>query len=155
MAFFSRGKYKIPNPYVTKDFYKAYINSVEANTPYVVDYKTYVYIVETYYKELVKYILGGGVYKLPYKMGDLLIVKYRPRKRTATNTPIDWFNTVKYGKLIRHTNDHSNYFKFLINWNKAACRVANKTLYRFVPTRDFKRTLAAKIKQGDTDYFEL
>lgn len=155
MAFFSRGKNKIQDPYVTKDFYKEYIKDKDKDSIYDVDYKTYVYIVETYYKALVEYVLNGGVYKLPFKMGNLLIVKYRPRKRTATNTPIDWFNTVKYGKLIRHTNDHSNYFKFLINWDKKSCRVINKTLYRFVPTRDFKRTLATKIKAGETDYFEL
>ena len=61
MAFFSRGKNKIQDPYVTKDFYKEYIKDKDKDSIYDVDYKTYVYIVETYYKALVEYVLNGGV----------------------------------------------------------------------------------------------
>lgn len=88
-------------------------------------------------------------------MGTVAIVKYRPRKVGTANAPVDWENTVKYGKLIRHINDHSNYFKFIFNWNRATCRVTNKSLYRLVAVRALKRTLAAKIKAGEHDYFEL
>lgn len=152
-AYFSRGPNKVKNPYVIKDYYKEYIKDKEGS--YNVDFKTYTYIIEKYYKAIAEYLLEGGVYNMPYKLGFLYVVKTRPRKRTSKNTPIDWAATVKYGKVIRFTNDHSNYFKFLLSWNKTECRVMNKTLYRFIPTRDFKRTLAAKIKAGKQDYFEL
>ena len=155
MAFFSRGKNKVQEPYTIKDTYMEYIKDKEEGSPYYISYNDYVKIVTSYYKQIYKYVLDGGVYNMAYKLGYIVIIKNRPRKRKASNTGIDWANTVKYKKIIRFTNDHSNYFKFIIGWNKSNCRTVNKTLYRFVPTRDFKRTLASKIKTGEYDYLEL
>lgn len=155
MAFFGRGQNKIKHPYTYTEMYKAYIADKKEDSPYYISYRTFIDIQTEYYKFVTDYIINGGIYTLPFNMGIVSVVKYRPRKRTITNTPIDWENTVKYKKIIRHSNDHSNYFKFMVMWNRATCRVVNKTLYRFIPVRSFKRTLAVKIKSGEYDFFEL
>lgn len=155
MAYYGRGKNKSQNPYVFKDMYEAYIKDKEVDTPYYVSYSIFVEICSEYYKGISKHILDGGIYFMPYRMGNISIIKKIPKKFTKKALSPDWANTIKYGKLIMHTNDHSDYYKFRYHWSKTDCYVKNKGYYRMVLTRENKRELAKKIKSGNYEYFEL
>ena len=84
MAFFSRGKNKVQDPYTLKDMYKDYIKDKEVGTVYHIDYRTYVFLVTEYYKAIGQYILDGGLYIMPYRMGTVSVSKIRPKKLTPT-----------------------------------------------------------------------
>lgn len=154
MAFFGRGKNKIQSPYVMKDFYEAYKKEVDEGSPYDIDYSTFRDLVEAFYKEIADYILEGGLYILPYNLGEVSVTGKRPKKLDKESLPIDWEETIKHGKQIRHLNEHSNYYKFRFRWSKKYRHFKNKTQYRLVFTRDNKRKLAKKIKSGDYNYFD-
>jgi len=153
--FYSRGKNKIKSPYTLQDMYKEYIKDKEIGSPYHIPYKDFVHICTEFYKGVSKHILDGGIYFLPYRLGNISVVKKKPVKMTRYSLSPDWANTQKYGKLIPHTNDHSDYYKFRFHWSKTDCYVKNKGKYRMVFTRENKRTLAKIVKSGDYEYFEL
>jgi len=153
--FYSRGKNKVQNPYTLKDMYKEYIKDKEENSPYNVSYKVFVDICTEFYKEISDHVLKGGIYFMPYRMGNISVTKRKPAKMTKFALSPDWENTQKYGKLIPHTNDHTDYYKFRFHWSKNDCYVKNKGKYRMVFTRKNKRELAKTIRTGDYEYFEL
>ena len=153
--YYSRGKNKIQNPYTLKDMYEEYIKDKEEFSPYRIDYNTFVYICTEFYKGISKHILDGGIYFMPYRLGNVSVIRKRPAKMTKFALSPDWANTQKFGKLIPHTNDHSDYYKFRFHWSKTDCYVKNKGKYRMVFTRANKRELAKRIKSGDYEYFEL
>jgi hypothetical protein len=152
--FFSRGPNKAKNPYVMKDFYEYYISEVDdPDGPYYVDYHTFRDICEEFYKALMDYIFEGGLYILPYNVGELSINGKRVKKLTKYTMPIDWDNTNKLGKKVYHINDHSDYYKYRFTWSKINRHVKHKNDYKLVFTRDNKRRLAKIIKSGDYNYF--
>ena len=153
--FFSRGPNKVKNPYVLKDMYREYIKDKEKGSPYDISYNTFVDICEQFYKGVAEHVLNGGIYMLPYRMGNISIVRVTPKKLDKRTLPIDWQKTVELGKQVFQLNDHSNYDKFRFHWSKKNCNVKNKSGYRLVFTRDNKRELARIIKSGEYEYFSL
>lgn len=59
----------IPNPYVKAEDC--------TDTEYSVDFKTYVKIIDTFLGFLFQYLLEGGRYKMPGRIGDLIMYKYK------------------------------------------------------------------------------
>lgn len=155
MAFFSRGPNRIQKPYVLKDMYKEYIKDKEEGSPYDIPYKLFVEICTDFYKGVMDYIFDGGLYILPYRMGNLSIVRVTPKTLDKRTLPIDWQKTVELGKQVFQLNDHSNYDKFRFHWSKKDCYVKNKSGYRLEFTRANKRRLAQIIKSGEYEYFSM
>jgi len=155
MAFFGRGKNRIKSPYVMKDMYKAYIESIEKDSPYDVSYDDFRDICELYHKSLMEHLFSGGIFILPYRLGELLITGKRPKKLTKKTMTIDWQKTVELGKIVNHFNDHSNYYKYRFTWTKINHNFKNKSRYRLIFTRTNKRRLASILKSGDYNFFEL
>jgi len=155
MGFFGRGKNRAKNPYTFKDMYKEYIKDKEEGSPYRVDYNTFVELCSEFYKGISEHILNGGIYFMPYRMGNISVIKKKPKKMDKFSLSPDWKTTLEYGKLVLHVNDHTNYYKHRFHWSKTDCYVKNKSRYRLVFTRQNKRELAKKIKSGNYEYFEL
>ena len=153
--YHGRGKNRIQKPYVLKDIYKEYIQGVEEGSPYDIPYNLFVKLYEEFYKEVMDYIFEGGLYTFPHRMGDLSILGKRPKELNKKTMSINWEATNKLGKIVRHTNDHSNYMKYVFHWSKKLCYVKNKSQYRLVLTRDNKRRLASVIKSGEYNFFTL
>ncbi len=156
--FFGRYKNKIQNPYTIVDMYKNYISKIDKESVYNIDFKTYSEIVSMYNKIMIENLYDGFIMYLPYKLGSFQIVKKKMYFNTQLNKKlgIDWAATVKYGKVIHHTNEHSDGYKFLFHWDKKRSGgIKNINSYRFVPTRTIKRTLASIIKKDKRDYFEV
>jgi len=151
--YFGRGANKIKHPYVFKDMYKEYIKDKEG--PYAVTYKDFVDICSEFYKEVSDFIIEGGLYKLPYRLGDVSVIRKNPAHLSRIATPVNWVATNELGKQVLETNDHSNYYRFQFKWTKLGSgHVSNIRSYQLIFTRRNKRKLAQVIKSGDYSFFE-
>lgn len=153
--YFGRSKNKIQNPYTLKDSYESYIATVDVDSPYYVSYEIYSMLIENYIQKVMAEIIGkASIFKMPYRLGELQIIKLRSSKNRFKKYSIDFNLTNKYQKTIYHLNEHSSGYKYMFRWGKINSIVKNKSKYRFIPTRTNKRTLAYNIKHAIVDYFE-
>lgn len=152
MAYFSRGKNKVQNPYTIKDFYSQYITENE-----YIDYNIYKKILVSYFKKISNILYEDSlIYYIPNSLGMFQITKKQRNIDTCLfhNSQIDWENTIKYGKKIYHVNEHSDGYRYYFKWFKKGM-LRNINCYRFIPTRENKRKLAYYIKNRIRDYFEV
>ncbi len=153
--FYSRGLNKIQNPYCEAEMWEDYIKDKEEDSPYYISKKDYRNMCYDFYKVRMTLLLEeGGIFKLPWKLGELEIVKKKINIGDPKSLPIDWPETQKLKKHVYCLNEHSRGFRYSFHWNKTKMRIRNKYLYRLVLTRTNKRTLAKMIKSGEYDYFE-
>lgn len=155
MAFHGRGPNKAQDPYVMKDMYQYYMRDIEKGSPYDIPYSTYVKLCSEFYKAIAEVVKEGGLYIMPYRMGELSVIKKRPKKLDFASMSLDWKATSELGKQVFHINDHTNYYKYRFHWKKQEAYFSNKGKYRMVFTRTHKRDLAKKIKTGNYQYFEI
>lgn len=142
--------------YTIASFYNDYLNNIEPDTVYDIDYTKYRAIVTDYFQYLRQRLIEEGkMIKLPYRMGNVQIIKSRPKHLDKRSLRIDYQATKQYNKLILLTNDHSDGFKMRAWWNKVDMVVPNKSQYQLVMTRANKRRLAQCIKQKLCDYEEI
>lgn len=154
--FYSRGKNKIQNPYCEVEMYKDYIKDKDEESPYYISKQEYKDICASFYKVRMELLREqGGVFKMPYRIGELEIVKKKIDITNKKTLPLDWPETQKLGKHVYLLNEHSRGFRYSFHWNKKAFALKNKYLYRLVITRTNTRKLAKMIKSGEYDYFEL
>lgn len=142
--------------YTIASFYNDYLNGIESDTVYDISYNRYRQIITDYFKHLQgKLIEEGKMIKLPYRMGNVQIVKSRPKHLDKRSLRIDYQATKQENKLILLLNEHSDFFKYRYWWNKIDMLVPNKAKYQLVATRANKRRLAQIIKNKELDYQEL
>lgn len=142
--------------YTIASFYNDYLDSIEKDTVYDINYTKYRAIVTDYFQYLrQKLIEEGKMIKLPYRMGNVQIVKSRPKHLDKRSLRIDYQATKQENKLILLLNEHSDFFKYRYWWNKLDMMVPNKSQYQLVATRANKRRLAQIIKNKELDYQEI
>lgn len=150
--FFSRGPNRVQNVCGIGEVYSYYVS----NNIHPVDKKLFVEIINSYAKRVMKEILNGRLFKLPSGLGYLSIIKRPIDISNYKHIPIDWENTVKYKKHVRHLNEHSNGFRFNFYWDRRSQLSTNTNiqLYRFLATRTNKREMARLIKKEKKDYIQ-
>ena len=142
--------------YTIASFYNDYLSGIEKDTVYDISYTLYRNIITDYFKYLqCKMIEEGKMIKLPYRMGNVQIVKSRPKHLDKRSLRIDYQATKQENKLILLLNEHSDFFKYRYWWNKIDMLVQNKSQYQLVATRANKRRLAQIIKNKELDYQEI
>lgn len=142
--------------YTIASFYNDYLTNIEPDTVYDIDYTKYRAIVTDYFMYLrQKLIEEGKMIKLPYRMGNVQIIKSKPKHLDKRSLRIDYQATKQYNKLILLDNQHSDGFKMRAWWNKIDMMVQNKSKYQLVMTRANKRRLCQCIKQRLCDYEEI
>ena len=142
--------------YTIASFYNDYLNNIERDTVYDIDYTKYRAIITDYFKYLQNQLIEEGKrVKLPYRMGTLQIIKSRPKHLDKRSLRIDYQTTKQTGKLVLLLNEHSDMFKMRCWWNKTDMMVPNKSKYQLVLTRANKRRMAVIIKNRLIDYEEL
>lgn len=142
--------------YTIPSFYKDYLNNIERNTVYDIPYETYKKIVTIYFEWLRDQLLEESKeVKLPYRLGTIEIVKHKPKQFNGGSLRIDYQATKKENKLIYLLNEHSDYYKYRLYWNKQTSNAVNKSKYQLILTRNNKRHLAQIIKNKIHDYREL
>lgn len=155
--YYARGKNRIENPYNLSDMYVKFSEENEDNPLYNVDRDLFYTLCSEFYQKIVEGIIyKDKEFKTPFSVGSIYVQKYQPdfediKTRTSF---IDWKNTAKLGKIVYHLNEHSNGFKFTIKWKKKRNIIRYIEIYKFVPTRMFKRTLAKVIKNRENDFLE-
>ena len=142
--------------YTIASFYNDYLDSIERDTVYDIDYNKYRNIVTDYFQHLrQKLIEEGKMIKLPYRMGNVQIIKSKPKHLDKRSLRIDYQATKQTGKLIFLLNEHSDMYKYRYHWEKIDMMVPNKSKYQLVATRANKRRLAQTIKNRELDYQEI
>lgn len=138
--------------YTIKDFYKYYIDENKDG----VDYKTYRNIVEDYYSIMLDELLNNSEeLKLPYKLGTVRIIKYKPKTYTSASLSVNYKLSNELGYKVYHLNEHSNGYKYRLFWHKDVAN--NFAIYKYSLSliRGAKRRLAQIIKNNLTDYPEI
>ena len=153
--YFSRGKNKIQDLSKMQDLYDVYKVNHEDNTPYNISYEIYRHVLVDYYKAIMNEILNGYRYKLPHRLGSIVVTKRLVNIRKLTNHGIDWVESVKNKKVVYHLNAHSKNYIYRFMWHKENTLVPNLYFYKFVASRSNKRALAQIIKNKQCDYFEI
>lgn len=142
--------------YTIASFYNDYLDNIEKDTVYDINYTTYRAIVTDYFKYLQQRLIEEGkMIKLPYRMGNVQVVKSRPKHLDKRSLRIDYQATKQENKLVLLLNEHSDFFKYRYWWNKVDMMVPNKSQYQLVATRANKRRLAQIIKNKELDYQEI
>lgn len=142
--------------YTIPSFYNSYLDDIEQDTVYDIPYQLYREIVTEYFQYLRDELIEHSkCVKLPYRMGTVQIVKHKPKYYNKRSLRIDYQATKQYNKLIFLTNEHSDFYKYRMHYNKTDVLVPNKTKYQLILTRANKRRLATIIKNQITDFEEL
>ena len=142
--------------YTIASFYNDYLDNIEKDTVYDINYTKYRAIVTDYFKYLRQRLIEEGKrIKLPYRMGTVQIIKSRPKHLDKRSLRIDYKATKETGKLIFLLNEHSDFFKYRAFYSKLEMMVPNKSKYQLTLTRANKRRLAALIKSREMDYEEI
>lgn len=124
--------------------------------------KEYAEILEEYMKEARDYILDGGEFKIPYRLGTLRTIKV---KGDLNKLKVDWGETNKLWardeearenkQLVYHLNEHSGGDYYKIHWVKG--KVKNISAVSFLPVRGdvgLRGKLPDKIKNENKDYLK-
>ena len=128
-------------------------------------------ICSDYNQSIIKSVLDGGIIDLGSNLATLSIARI---KRNPSKPAIDWGESNKYreevlaaGHELYDTNTgkgkkwyiyytDAEYCRFY--WNKGKCRVPNKSVYKFVPTRGLKgnkEKLVELLKTDDLAYLKF
>ena len=105
---------KSKQSYTILDMYTTYQNeSVE------VPYSRFKRILDEFNKTILDSILEGSEsFKMPFGLGFVCIVKYRPKTYTGKSLSKDYKSSKEEGKTIYHLNEHSNGYKYRLYWSK-------------------------------------
>lgn len=154
--------YKYRTEVTVKDFYKFYRNIFKYkkfktkyadNTTLLVREPLFRKILNDMFK-LIAYDLAykGTQFTLPCMMGIIGLRKKKMDFNFLLNEnllQIDYAASRKYKKIIYHTNDHSNNYRYRWYWKRKS-----KNAYKFVPCRALKREAAKVIKLKINDFPE-
>lgn len=124
---------------------------IDPKTGRVITYNVWKNIVSEYNKEIVSQVIEdsrGFVFPGLY-LGMLQVGKSKPRKQ-----PVNIIESKKHGEARRYSNLDTFKYVFKIRWTNA--KFAMFPIYKFKPCRqNFKHKLAAKIKAGKQNYFNI
>lgn len=127
--------------YTISDIYRAY-NKINNNVPYL----RYKRILDEFNKVVKDEILGRSqLFKMPYGLGSVCIVKYKPKSYTPKSLSVDYKTSKEEGKKIYHLNEHSNGYKYRLYWTKIPRTFPKRYMYQIQFVRDNKRHLAQLI----------
>ena len=127
--------------YTISDIYRAY-NKINENVPYL----RYKRILDEFNKVVKDEILERSqLCKMPYGLGSICIVKYKPKSYTPKSLSVDYKTSKEEGKKIYHLNEHSNGYKYRLYWTKIPRTFPKRYMYQIQFVRDNKRHLAQLI----------
>lgn len=128
--------------------YKMYPHKDNPTDRYHADQMEYININKDFYTLLSLYLIETGqVYKFPGGLGEL---KIRKRKPPMSEQKIDYRRTKELGKEMHFMNMHSNGYYARFKWYKNRISLRYKNVFKFVPVRWAKRSLAKAIKERNT-----
>tara|TARA_R110000765_G_scaffold345237_1_gene435506 strand:- start:20 stop:496 length:477 start_codon:yes stop_codon:yes gene_type:complete len=128
-------------------------------------------ICSTFNIESINYILEGGKFKLGSNLSTISIIRL---SRNNSKPMINWGESNKYKqelldegkKLYNHkTGEGHKWYIYYTDedycryyWNKGKCKITNKSVYRFTPTRGYKgnrEKLTSLLKTDELAYLKF
>jgi hypothetical protein len=125
---------------------------------YNIGEKVFKRVIDKFNQRVIEYLLSGGEFNPGNNLGRFRIVRIR---RNFNKKVVDWKASYAYKAeleengyqprsatvdgydwLVFFTDDH--YYRYY--WRKSACKIPNKSVYRFDPTEYNKRKLGQKAK---------
>jgi hypothetical protein len=134
------------------DFYKAYRVSCKEKNKKPVTYKMFTDVIKAYNLKLRnKIVYESERVKLPYRLGELYIVKYENLfdLEKKNKWKVDFKASKEAGYRIYHENKYG--YRWL--WFKKTCIVSGKRYFQFKPARLASRAIADAIKNKKIDYY--
>lgn len=147
--------------------YKSY----KENTDTPLDKALFKEICEEFNISLINTLLEGNVFQMKHNLASLSI---RRIERNPSSPTIDWWESNKYkqellaeGKKLydAESGEGEKWFIYYTDpwyckyhWEKARCRIPNKTAYRFTPTKGIKgnkEKLTALLKNDELAYLRF
>lgn len=155
MKVIRRGKGRYANSFTVRDQYKEFHNRYKG-TKFDLPYKQFKQLVSDFNDALIHHIIKDcGEFKIPFRLGKITIKKKKLNFDDIKRLPIDWVKTRELGTHVRLLNEHTNEYRYKVHWDKKSCIVKGKTIWAFIPTRKFFRTIAYEIKYNNLDYFAI
>lgn len=135
----------------------------EKNKSISISFDQYKKIIYLYNQKIVDYLIETGLpVKLPFGLGPLEIVKYKPRGTKITQSGkvvprlgIDWLKTKEYGKYVYHLNSNTDGYKYYFRWDSRKSRLKNFIIWKLEMARVHSRKLSALLKDSKSKYKHL
>lgn len=130
-----------------QSIYKFYLETIEGRgDKYKVNFITFRNITNDINKELARLVLEGNRLRLPARLGDIGIVKF---KMNFNKLHLDYEHFNKTGEKRFHTNIHSDNWVGQWHWFKKYCIILNKKFYSCTFTSTNKKALSAIMQSKD------
>lgn len=135
--------------YGTYDMYNSYDKRSE------VSYTTFKKIIDAFNNEILTTIQDkSGGFKMPYGLGYIQIVKYKPKQMNEKSLSVDYKSSNELNKTIYHLNEHSDGYKYRLYWSKTPQTFPDRYKYGLSFVRQNKRRLAQLIFNNQ-DYINI
>lgn len=143
---------KSKKSYTIADMYKPW---VKENSGVDMPYLRFKRILALFNKSVLESVQDRSEsFKMPYGLGYIMIVKYRPKSYTDKSLSVDYKASKEYDKKIYHLNEHSNGYKYRLYWSKTPQTFPDRYKYKLNFVRANKRRLA-KLIFDHKDYINI
>ena len=123
--------------------------------PVDVPYSLYNRILDQMCVTILEHVLNASEgFKMPYGLGFIQVVKYRPKMLIPDSLSVDYKASKEYDKKIYHLNEHSDGYKFRLYWSKLPRTFPDRYKYQLCLVRQNKRKLAQLIFNKN-DYINI
>lgn len=150
----------ITNSYNTQDFYNYYKKELAKNNKKALDNKTFRQIIKEIHSELRERIADGEIIKLPYGVGELLLISTSPKVKLKNNKPVNifkvnWIETLKLWNNDKEAESNKTLVKYVekevfrVVLLKNHCNYKNKEYIKFRTGRRFKNFLKDRVDNNN------
>ena len=123
--------------------------------PVDVHYSLYKRVLDQMCVVILEHVLNASEgFKMPYGLGFIQVVKYRPKNFNSDSLSVDYKASKEYDKKIYHLNEHSDGYKFRLYWSKIPRTFPDRYKYQLCLVRQNKRKLAQLIFNKN-DYINI
>lgn len=137
--------------YTISDIYRLFTKQTGVD----IDYSRFKTILDTFNKTILESLQDRSEgFRMPYGLGYIRIVKYKPKSYTQKSLSIDYKTSKEFGKRIYHLNEHSDGYKYRLFWSKLQHTFPDKYKYQLSFVRQNKRRLAQLIFKHN-DYIDI
>ncbi len=137
--------------YTISDIYRSYTKETGVDVPYL----RFKRILSRFNKSILEALQDHAEgFKMPYGLGYIQIVKYKPKSYSEKSLSVDYKASKDYNKKIYHLNEHSGGYKYRLYWSKLPQTFPDRYKYTLNFVRQNKRRLA-KLIFNNQDYINV
>lgn len=124
------------------DIYRYFTQEIGVEVPYF----RFKRILDYFNKLILEHIQDHAMaFKMPFGLGLVCIVKYKPKTYTSKSLSKDYKSSKIENKTIYYLNEHSDGYKYRLYWSKIPKTFPQRYKYQLQFIRNNKRRLAQLI----------